>query len=81
MKTIRKARKIGRPKLAKLTGLSERQITKIETAEIDKLSHSALGRVAAALHVDAVVLTGDTGLSDGELQPLDKPKCTSGCCG
>ncbi len=31
LKTVRKARKIGRPKLAKLVGLTERQLAKLET--------------------------------------------------
>ena len=31
LKTLRKARKIGRHKLAKQAGLSERQLTKLET--------------------------------------------------
>ncbi len=33
LKTVRKARKLGRPKLAKLVSLTERQLTKLETAK------------------------------------------------
>jgi len=33
LKAVRKARKIGRPKLAKQVGITERQLTKIETSE------------------------------------------------
>lgn len=32
LKTIRKARKIGRPKLARLAGMTERQIARLEGA-------------------------------------------------
>ena len=37
LKSIRVARKIGRPKLAKQVGITERQLAKIEKSETSKL--------------------------------------------
>lgn len=81
VKTIRKARKIGRSKLAKLTGLTERQLTKIETAGTAPLPEVTVGRLAAALGVPTPTLTGHLQMIDDDLQQEQKSSCTSGCCG
>lgn len=51
LKTVRKARKLGRPKLAKLVSLTERQLTKLETAKTATLPEPAAVRLAAALQI------------------------------
>lgn len=81
LKTIRKARKIGRPKLAKMAGLTERQLTKLETAKAPVLDVVVLDRLSDALQVPAPTLTGDLALIEDDLQPASEKKCTSGCCG
>lgn len=82
LKTLRKARKIGRPKLAKLSGLTERQLAKLE-ASSDRgaaLPDAVLGRLSTALQIPALALTGELPLIDTDLQPAAKPTCASGCC-
>ncbi|MFY0618789.1 helix-turn-helix transcriptional regulator [Shimia sp.] len=83
LKTLRKARKLGRPKLAKLAGLTERQVARLEGAAPmrDALAQDSVLRIAAALGVSAEVLFGDAPLTDFDLQPAAKSSCTSGCCG
>lgn len=81
LKTIRKARKIGRPKLAKLTGVTERQLTKLETAKAPLLEESLLVRMSDALHVPLPTLTGQFPLAAEDLEPVAAKTCTSGCCG
>lgn len=81
LKTIRTSRKIGRPKLAKLTGLTERQITKFESASAPQLSAAALHRLAEALQTPAPTLTGEFPLTEDDLTPASATKCTNGCCG
>lgn len=80
IKTIRKARKIGRPKLAKLTGVTERQLAKIETSSAASLDISALQRLSAALDVPVPTLTGEFEIAQSDLSPASAQKCTSGCC-
>ncbi|MCG7492694.1 helix-turn-helix transcriptional regulator [Thalassobius sp. Cn5-15] len=83
LKTLRKARKLGRPKLAKLVGMTERQITKLETAvagPATAMAEPAADRLAAALHIPTLVLTGELALIDEDLQQVQN-SCTSGCCG
>lgn len=84
LKTIRKARKIGRPKLAKLTGTTERQISRLEAkgAGPIEIAPGLLMRLSDALWVQAGVLTGDVPLSDADLGPLPATCCSNkGCCG
>lgn len=79
VKTLRKARKIGRPKLAKLTGLTERQLTKLESSAGTDLPEPSVERLADALNITPMVLTGELALLDEDLKPAST--CTSGCCG
>jgi transcriptional regulator with XRE-family HTH domain len=81
VKTIRKARKLGRPKLAKHSGFSERQLAKIETTKTTMLSEVDVLRLSDALQVPPLTLTGDFPVTDDDLKPLDKSSCTTGCCG
>lgn len=83
LKTVRKARKIGRPKLAKMVGLTERQIARLEGSggAQANVSDAAMDRIAAALQVPLGTLTGHLDLIDGDLVPASEKTCTSGCCG
>ncbi len=83
LKTVRKARKIGRPKLAKLAGLTERQIARLEGAGSMNVAvpQDTVVRIAAVLQVPAETLTGQLELIDSDLVPASETKCTSGCCG
>lgn len=81
LKTIRKARKIGRTKLAKLSGLTERKLTKLETSKGENLSTMSLKQLADVLQITPFVLTGELPLSEHDLQPASTQTCTSGCCG
>jgi len=81
LKAIRKGRKIGRPKLAKLSGLTERKLAKIEGAALFAVPQSTLGKLSTALQVPGPTLTGDFPVTDDDLSPLAKSQCTSGCCG
>ena len=83
LKTVRKARKIGRPKLAKLAGLTERQIARLEGAGSTpaNLPNDTVARIATVLKVPAETLTGQLDLMDSDLVPASETKCTSGCCG
>lgn len=80
LKTVRKARKIGRPKLAKLSGLTERQIARLESSDpiVIAPSNSAVARIAEVLQVPVGALTGELGLIDDDLTPASEKKC--GCC-
>ena len=80
LKSIRVARKIGRPKLAKQVGISERQLAKIEKSETAKLSSNTVSRLSEALQISTMTLTGEFPVSESDLQPIKKPKCTTGCC-
>ena len=81
IKAIRKGRKIGRPKLAKLSGLTERRLAKIEAESMSVLPTSTVVKLLDALQVSEPTLTGDFPLTQSDLSPLAKSKCTSGCCG
>ena len=78
LKTLRKARKIGRPKLAKMSGLSERQLSRLETTQGLGLPDAFLVRLADALHITPLALTGELDLIDADLTPSST--CTKGCC-
>ncbi|MEP0961706.1 MAG: helix-turn-helix domain-containing protein [Roseobacter sp.] len=81
LKAIRKGRKIGRPKLAKLSGLTERKLAKVEAEATSMIPHSTITKLSDALQVPVPALTGDFPLTESDLNPLDKPQCSSGCCG
>ncbi len=83
LKDIRKARKLGRPKLAKLSGLTERQLARLEGAATMRgdLPVAALSALAQVLQVPEAVLTGDLPVTADDLQPARKSTCSSGCCG
>ena len=80
LKAIRKARKIGRSKLAKQVGISDRQLAKIETSETAKLSEKAVSRLSQVLQIHRMTLTGEFPVMDADLQPIQKSQCASGCC-
>lgn len=81
LKTVRKARKLGRPRLAKMTKLTERQIARLEGAGAGHHAapDGAAPRIATALQVPVEVLAGDMPLKDADLVPASQ--CTKGCCG
>jgi transcriptional regulator with XRE-family HTH domain len=81
LKAIRKGRKIGRPKLAKLSGMTERKLAKIEAETLSILPQSTVAKLADALHVPEPPLTGEVRLTQEDLNPIAKSTCTSGCCG
>ncbi|MEM8537590.1 MAG: helix-turn-helix domain-containing protein [Pseudomonadota bacterium] len=80
IKTIQKARKIGRSKLAKMSGLTERRLTKLETSASANLDMSVVERLANALAVPAPTLTGEFEIVDADLQSASSTRCSSGCC-
>ncbi len=80
VKALRTSRKIGRPKLAKMTGLSERQIAKLEaTKGIATVPTVAVERLAHALQITPLVLTGDLEMTQDDLAPA-KPASSCSCC-
>lgn len=81
LKTLRKSRKIGRPKLAKLSGLTERQVARFEgaTGSETAATGEVIARLTAALGVSAEVLIGTSALTDYDLVSAPKPSCS--CCG
>jgi transcriptional regulator with XRE-family HTH domain len=81
LKAIRKGRKIGRPKLAKLSGMTERKLAKIEAETLSILPQSTVAKLSDALQVPEPTLTGDFPLTQEDLNPIAKSTCTSGCCG
>jgi len=80
LKAIRKGRKIGRPKLAKLSGLTERKLAKIEAESLSVLPQLTVANLSDVLQVTVPTLTGDFPLTEEDLKPLTQSKCTSGCC-
>ncbi|SFV38534.1 hypothetical protein SAMN05216456_3485 [Devosia crocina] len=78
---VRKTRKIGRPKLAKLTGLSERAIARLEGALNAKgdVPLATVHRIAIALQVRPELLTGQLPFTMAALLPTEVPDCCS--CG
>jgi len=80
LKAVRKARKIGRPKLAKQVGITERQLFKIETSETVMLTENAVSKLCQALQINIKTLTGELPMLEKDLRPLKKPQCVSGCC-
>ena len=80
LKAVRKARKIGRPKLAKQVGITERQLFKIETSETVMLTENAVSKLCQALQINIKTLTGELPMLEEDLRPLQMPQCLSGCC-
>lgn len=80
LKAIRVARKIGRPKLAKLVGISERNLTKIEKSETATLTQSTISKLSHALQISSMTLTGEFPVAENDLKPIQKPTCKTGCC-
>ena len=80
LKAVRKARKIGRPKLAKQVGITERQLFKIETSETVMLTENAVSKLCQALQINIKTLTGELPMLEKDHRPLQKPQCVSGCC-
>ena len=81
VKAIRKGRKVGRPKLAKLVGLTERKLAKIEAEASSILPRQTVTKLSTALQVPEPTLTGLLPLTKEDLEPVVKSKCTTGCCG
>lgn len=81
VKTIRKARKFGRPKLAKLSRLTERQLAKIEQSASATLDLAVVEKLSNALQISSPTLTGEIEIIEADLQPFSAQKCNSGCCG
>lgn len=84
LNSVRRARKLGRPKLAKLAGVTERQIARLEGSEplSRELTHNLVARIAAALQIAPEVLTGEAPLTEADLsQASATPTCRTGCCG
>ncbi|MCV6593271.1 MAG: helix-turn-helix domain-containing protein [Silicimonas sp.] len=79
VKMIRTARKIGRGKLAKLAGLTERQVARLETSTAPRLDEPVLHRLAEALQVPAPTLTGAFDITAEDLEPVAAKSCS--CCG
>ena len=80
LKAIRVAQKIGRPKLSKQVGLTERKLAKIEKSETAKLSFNTESRLSKALQISSMTLTGEFSVVESDLHPIEKPECTTGCC-
>ncbi|RYH02539.1 XRE family transcriptional regulator [Salipiger sp. IMCC34102] len=78
---IRRARGLGRPRLAKLSGLTERQIARLEGAisSNDGCTEDVLVRLASALQVQPDTLTGSEPLTTEDI-PLARPSRGCGCC-
>lgn len=73
---------MGRSKLAKMTGVSERELTILErTKGGGVVPENTLFRLAEALNIPAPILTGDLDLDASDLGPVSPTSCTSGCCG
>lgn len=81
IKLIRKARKIGRPKLAKQIGMTERQLTKLETSKSAALAGATAHMLSDALQVPLPTLTGEFDVTEADLKPHTAQSCTTGCCG
>ncbi|PZX06068.1 helix-turn-helix domain-containing protein [Celeribacter halophilus] len=78
---LRRARGMGRTKLAKISGLTERQIARLEGALPwrGELSSDMALRLAAALQVEPETLLGDQPLTEAD--KAARPKTTScSCC-
>lgn len=81
---VRRARKFGRPQLAKAAGLTERVVARLEGAApmTGTLPHDLLCRISAVLQVAPEILSGKAPLAEADLLPLERASaCRTGCCG
>ena len=81
LKTSRKARKIGRPRLARMSGLTERQLAKLESNQALGLTAAKAARLSCTLNVPVLALTGELPLISDDLETMASQTCTNGCCG
>ena len=83
LKAVRKARKVSRSRLAKMTGLTERQVARLEGASPARggLGAETAARLAAALQIPVEALAGELPLIEDDLVPASQSTCKSGCCG
>ncbi|MEM1130187.1 MAG: helix-turn-helix transcriptional regulator [Pseudomonadota bacterium] len=81
LKTVRKARKLGRPRLARLTGLTERQIARLEGAAPARadICDGTILRISAVLQVPVEALTGTLPLAEDDLSPASEMPAKGGC--
>lgn len=78
---IRKARGVGRPRLAKLSGLTERQIARLEGAIPSKGIHTedTILRLASALQVRPETLMSTEALTSEDFLVVPQSRCCSRC--
>ncbi|UWQ96881.1 helix-turn-helix domain-containing protein [Rhodobacteraceae bacterium M385] len=72
LKAIRKGRNIGRVKLANLSGLTERKLTRIEAQTTVVLPRSMFAKLSEVLQVPEPTLAGDFPMTYADLRPLAK---------
>ncbi|WP_435171685.1 helix-turn-helix transcriptional regulator [Falsirhodobacter sp. 1013] len=78
---IRRARGLGRPRLAKLSGLTERQIARLEGAvpARDTCTEDTVLRLASALQVRPEALTSSTPITSEDFLVVPQARCCSRC--
>ena len=78
---IRKARGVGRPRLAKLSGLTERQIARLECAIPSKGidTEDTILRLASALQVRPETLMSTEALTSEDFLVVPQSRCCSRC--
>ena len=78
---IRKARGVGRPRLAKLSGLTERQIARLEGAIPSKGidTEDTILRLASALQVRPETLMSTEALTSEDFLVVPQSRCCSRC--
>lgn len=78
---ICKARSVGRPRLAKFSGLTERQIARLAGAIPSDGTHSedTFLRLASALQVRPETLTGTEPLTSEDFLIIPQSRCCSRC--
>lgn len=78
---IRKARGVGRPRLAKLSGLAERRIARLEGAIPSEWAHTedTILRLASALQVRPETLTSTDALTSKDFLVVPQSRCCSRC--
>lgn len=81
LKSVRKARKLGRPRLAREVGVTERQIARLEGVgpAREGVAPDLVFKLSAALEISTDVLIGEQALHDLDLAPRAKSSCS--CCG
>ena len=81
LKSVRKARKLGRPRLAREVGVTERQIARLEGggAAGNGVAPDLVVKLSAVLEISSDVLIGEQELHDLDLAPRSKKSCS--CCG